>query len=101
MEIGKFIFVMYLQDRNFFQKIALLFGKDVIVSRWLKQHGNKPLQKIAASMPPNKIDEAIDFFEDNAVCVYERVPCGWTAEYLDTRVGKILTALHERKSSAD
>ena len=101
MEIGKFIFVMYLQDRNFFQKIALLFGKDVIVSRWLKQHGNKPLYEIAAEMSSDEIDDAIDFLEENAVCVYERVPCAWKAEYLDVRVGKILTALHESKSSAD
>lgn len=101
MEIGKFIFVMYLQDRNFFQKIALLFGKDVIVSRWLKQHGNKPLHEIAASMSSDEVDDAIDFFEENAICVYKRIPCAWEAEYLDARVEKILTALYECKSSAD
>ena len=98
MEIGKFIFVMYLQERNFFQKIALLFGKDVIVSRWLKQHRNKPLHEIAASMSSDEIDETIDFFEENAVCIYKRVPCAWKAEYLDARVEKILTALNECRS---
>lgn len=36
--------IQNIENRNLFEKIALFFGRDLIVSRWLKQYQGKTIE---------------------------------------------------------
>ncbi len=47
--------------KNFFEKVSLFFGRDIVFSRWLKQHQGNTVQEIIAQMSDEEIEKAREF----------------------------------------
>lgn len=73
--------------RQIFDKIALYFGKDLGFSRWLKAHGNKPVESIVSSMNEEELKEALEFMNKRPTEeIYNPFSNEYTYPFIDHRV---------------
>ena len=73
--------------KQIIERVALYFGKDLGFSRWLKAHGNKPIESIVSSMNEEELKEALEFMNKRPTREdYNIFTSEYTYPFIDYRV---------------
>lgn len=82
--------------RELIDRIFLFFDHDLEVSRWLKSHGGKPIEKIVASMSEAELKQAEDFFMHRPIHTDVDYSTFSYSESQDSRVEKCLHVIQRK-----
>ncbi len=90
--------IQNIENRNWFEKIALFFGRDLIVSHWLKQYQGKTIEEIFANMNENQLNQAVGFLGRNAAYVASYVNDN---AFIDVRVRTCFVCIRQRRKQLE